>query len=190
MKGIVVERAGGPEVLQFHTVPTPELRPDWILIRVKAFGLNRSEVFTKQGHSPDVKFPRILWIECVGIVEAAPPDTGIMVGQRVAALMGGMGRLYDGSYAEYTLVPAKQVIPLKKNNDISSLPWETLAAIPETFLTAWGSLVQAMDVKSGQTLLVRDGTSSVGMAAISCQAAGSNHRCHYSKQGQNRCITQ
>lgn len=165
MKGIVVERAGGPEVLQVRTVPTPELRPGWILIRVKAFGLNRSEMFTRQGHSPDVKFPRILGIECVGIVEAAPPDTGFIVGQTVTALMGGMGRQYDGSYAEYTLVPAKQIIPLK--NNISNLPWETLAAIPETFLTAWGSLVEAMDVNSGQTLLVRGGTSSVGMAAIS-----------------------
>jgi NADPH:quinone reductase len=70
MKGIVVERAGGPEVLQIRTVPTPELRPGCILIKVKAFGLNRSEMFTRRGDSPDVKFPRILGIECVGIVEA------------------------------------------------------------------------------------------------------------------------
>ena len=123
-------------------------------------------MFTRQGHSPDVKFPRILGIECVGIVEAAPPDTGIMVGQPVAALMGGMGRQYDGSYAEYTLVPAKHVIPLKKdnkdNNILKNLSRETLAAIPETFLTAYQSLVEAMEVKSGQTLLVRGGTSSVG----------------------------
>jgi NADPH:quinone reductase len=164
MKGIVVERAGGPEVLQIRTVPTPERRPGWILIKVKAFGLNRSEIFTRRGDSPDVKFPRILGIECVGIVEAASPDTGIIVGQPVAALMGGMGRQYDGSYAEYTLVPVENVIPI---TNTSNLPWETLAAIPESFLTAWGSLVEAMDVQSGQTLLVRGGTSSVGMAAIS-----------------------
>jgi NADPH:quinone reductase len=74
------------------------------------------------------------------------------------------GRQYDGGYAEYTLVPAENVIPI---TNTSNLPWETLAAIPETFLTAWGSLVEAMDVKSGQTLLVRGGSSSVGMAAIS-----------------------
>jgi NADPH:quinone reductase-like Zn-dependent oxidoreductase len=125
-------------------------------------------MFTRQGHSPDVKFPRILGIECVGVVEAAAaPDTDIMVGQPVAALMGGMGRQYDGSYAEYTLVPSNQVIPLK-NNDISkNISWEMLAAIPETFLTAGGSLVEAMNVKSGQTILVRGGTSSVRMAAIS-----------------------
>jgi NADPH:quinone reductase len=97
MKAIVVERAAGPEVLQIRTVPTPELRPGWILIKVKAFGLNRSEIFTRRGDSPDVKFPRILGIECVGVVEAAPPDTGIMVGQTVAALMGGLGRQYDGA---------------------------------------------------------------------------------------------
>jgi len=169
MRGIVVERPGSPEVLQFRKVPTPELRPGWILIKVKAFGLNRSEMFTRQGHSPDLKFPRILAIECVGIVEAAPLDAGIMVGQPVAALMGGMGRQYDGSYAEYTLVPAKQVIPLKKDTEgiLKNLSWETLAAIPETFLTAYQSLVEAMEVKSGQTLLVRGGTSSVGMAAVS-----------------------
>ena len=85
----------------------------------------------------------------------------IQQGQPVAALMGGMGRQYDGSYAEYTLVPAEHVIPITNS---SKLPWETLAAIPETFLTAWGSLVEAMDVKSGQILLVRGGTSSVGIA--------------------------
>ena len=56
MKGIVVERPGGPEVLQIRTVPTPELRPGWILIKVKAFGLNRSEIITRRGDSPDIKF--------------------------------------------------------------------------------------------------------------------------------------
>ena len=167
MRGIVVERPGSPEVLQFRTVPTPELRPGWILIKVKAFGLNRSEMFTRQGHSPDVKFPRILGIECVSIVEAASADAGIAAGQPVAALMGGMGRQYDRSYAEYTLVPASQVIPLNNDSILMNLSWETLAAIPETFLTAYQSLVEAMSVKSGQTLLVRGGTSSVGMAAIS-----------------------
>ncbi|GHO98085.1 NADPH:quinone reductase [Reticulibacter mediterranei] len=160
MRAIVVEQAGPPEVLQIRDIPRPEPRPGQVLIRVKAFGLNRSEMFTRQGHSPSVKFPRVLGIECVGIVEAAP-DTSLQVGQTVAAVMGEMGRAYDGGYAEYTLVPASQVLPLQ-----TSLPWETLAAIPETYLTAWGSLFEAMDLQPGQTLLVRGGTSSVGMAAI------------------------
>lgn len=160
MKAIVVEQAGGPEVLQIRDLPRPEPRSGWVLIRVKAFGLNRSEMFTRQGHSPGVKFPRVLGIECVGTVEAAP-GTNLQAGQTVAALMGGMGRAYDGGYAEYTLVPASQVLPLQTH-----LPWTTLAAIPETYLTAWGSLFEAMDVQTGQSLLIRGGTSSVGMAAI------------------------
>lgn len=160
MHAIVVERTGGPEVLQFQERPHLQPRPGWVLIRVKAFGLNRSEMFTRQGHSPGVHFPRVLGIECVGTVEAAP-ETDFTAGQTVAAVMGGLGRDYDGGYAEYTLVPASQVMPFK-----SSLPWEILAAIPEMFLTACGSL-DAMDLQAGQTLLIRGSTSSVGMAAIS-----------------------
>jgi NADPH2:quinone reductase len=160
MKAIVVEHAGAPDVLQIRDVPRPEPRPGWVLIRVKAFGLNRSEMFTRQGHSPSVKFPRVLGIECVGVVEAAP-GTSLQTGQTVAAVMGGMGRDYDGGYAEYTLMPADHVLPMQ-----TSLPWETLAALPESYLTAWGSLFEAMEVRSGQSLLVRGGTSSVGMAAI------------------------
>lgn len=160
MKAIVVEQAGGPEVLQIRDIPQPEPRAGWVLIKVKAFGLNRSEMFTRQGHSPSVKFPRVLGIECVGEVVAAP-ETALQPGQKVVALMGGMGRTFDGGYAEFTLVPAKNVFPVNTNS-----AWEILAALPETFGTAWGSLVEAMDVKAGQTLLVRGGTSSVGMAAI------------------------
>jgi NADPH2:quinone reductase len=161
MKAIVVEHAGPPEVLKMKEVPTPQPRPGWVLIRVKAFGLNRSELMTRQGYSPDVVFPRVLGIECVGVVEAAP-ETDLHPGQTVAAVQGGLGRAYDGGYAQYTLVPARQVIPLETH-----LPWETLSAIPETFLTAWGSLIDAMEIQTGQTILIRGTTSSVGMAALS-----------------------
>jgi len=161
MKAIRVHQAGGPEVLQIEEIPRPHPRPGWVLIRVKAFGLNRSELYTRQGFSPTVQFPRVLGIECVGTVEDAP-ETDFAPGQTVAALMGEMGRAYDGGYAEYTLVPARQVIPLDTH-----LPWETLAALPETFLTAWGSLIDAMEIESGQTLLIRGATSSLGLAALS-----------------------
>jgi NADPH:quinone reductase-like Zn-dependent oxidoreductase len=130
-----------------------------VRIRVRAFGLNRSELFTRQGHSPSVRLPRVLGIECVGEVDDAG-GSDLVVGQTVGALMGEMGRAYDGGYAEYTLVPREHVLPLR-----TDLPWDVLAALPETWLTAWGSLVEAMEVKSGQTLLIRGGTSSVGMAA-------------------------
>lgn len=161
MRVIRVHRPGGPEVLQIEEIPLPEPLPGWVRIRVRAFGLNRSEMFTRQGHSPGVRFPRVLGIECVGQVDD-PAGTDLEAGQTVAALMGEMGRAYDGGYAEYTLVPRERVIPVR-----TSLPWDVLAALPETFLTARGSLVEALEVQAGQTLLVRGGTSSVGMAAIS-----------------------
>ena len=161
MKAAIVQTPGKPEVLELKEVPKPKPRSGWVLIRVMAFGLNRSEMFTRQGHSGSaVTFPRILGIEGVGVVEAAP-GTPLEPGQKVAAVMGGMGRDYDGSYAEFTLVPATQVMPAA-----TDLPWETFAAIPETFLTAWGSLVTSLDVRNGNTLLIRGGTSSIGMAAL------------------------
>jgi NADPH2:quinone reductase len=133
------------------------------LIRIKAFGLNRSELFTRQGHSPDVIFPRIQGIECVGEIEEDPSQT-YKQGQKVAAIMGGLGRSFDGGYAEYAAVPLAIVFPFE-----SDLPWETLGAIPEMFQTVSGSLNEALEVKKGQTLLIRGGTSSIGMLA--CQLA-------------------
>lgn len=130
-----------------------------------AFGINRSEMYTRQGHSPSVKFPRIQGIECVGLVENDPSKT-YKAGQQVAAIMGEMGRLFDGSYAEYCLVPLAIVFPFK-----SSLSWSTLGAIPEMFQTVSGSLIQALDIQKGETLLIRGGTSSIGMLA--CQLAKS-----------------
>lgn len=160
MKAVVVEKPGTPEVLQIKDIAIPAVKPGWVLVLVRAFGLNRSEMYTRQGHSGDaVTFPRVLGIECVGEV-ADPSDSDLAVGQKVAALMGSMGRKYDGGYAEYALLPIAQIIPIETN-----LPWAALGAIPETFVTAYGSL-ETLDLEAGQSLLIRGGTSSVGMAAI------------------------
>ncbi|HZD48471.1 MAG TPA: zinc-binding alcohol dehydrogenase family protein, partial [Silvibacterium sp.] len=137
-----------------------------VLIRVKAFGLNRSELFTRQGHSPGVKFPRVLGIEAVGLVEQAPGNE-FPKGAVVATAMGGMGRQFDGGYAEYTCAPAKQVQVIR-----TQLTWETLGAIPEMLQTSWGSLFKSLRLERGERLLIRGGTTSVGLAAA---AIAKNH---------------
>jgi NADPH:quinone reductase-like Zn-dependent oxidoreductase len=159
MKAAVIRRPGPPEVLTIEELPIPTPSSGWVLIRIKSFGLNRSELFTRQGHSPNVKFPRVLGIEAVGVVEAAPGGE-FEPGDTVATAMGGMGRAFDGSYAEYTSVPATQVQRIDTNLD-----WPTLGALPEMIQTAWGSLHSALQLKPGQSLLIRGGTTSVGLAA-------------------------
>ena len=161
MKAYVIESPGGPENLTLRDLPTPEAEPGWVLIRVRAFGLNRSEWFTRRGESPTVKFPRVLGIECVGEVER-DGDELLPRGQKVAAMMGGMGRQFNGSYAEYTRVPGQLVFPLK-----TELPWEKLGALPEMLQTTHGSLQSALEIERAKNLLIRGGTSSIGFAALS-----------------------
>lgn len=116
---------------------------------MKAFGLNRFELHTRLGLAQGVTFPRVLGIEAVAIVDAAP-GSDLEPGQQVATLMGGMGRTFDGGYAEYTVVPGNQVVPFT-----SDLPWEVIGAVPESLQTAYGSLTTGLDLSRGQTLLVR-----------------------------------
>jgi NADPH:quinone reductase len=160
MRAIVVEQSGAPEVLKIKQVKRPEPVDGWALIRIRAFGINRSEMFTRQGHSPDVTFPRILGIEAVGEVEI-DGSGHYQPGQKVAAVMGGMGRQYDGGYAEYAVLPVERLMPLQ-----TELAWDILGTIPEMFLTVWSSLTESLEIQGGQTLLVRGGTSSIGLTSI------------------------
>ncbi len=159
MRAVVIHAPGGPDALLLTEIPKPQAIAGRVLIEVKAFGLNRSELHTRLGLAQGVTFPRVLGIEATGLV-AACPGGEFAVGQQVAAMMGGMGRVFDGGYAEFTSVPVSQVVAFH-----SGLPWSTLGAIPEMLQTAYGSLTVGLNAQPGQSLLIRGGTSSVGMAA-------------------------
>lgn len=160
MKAAVVYEAGGPEKLVYEEVPTPRLKKGWSLVKVMGFGINHSEVFTREGKSPSVQFPRILGIECVGIIEETSDENLLPAGQKVISIMGEMGRAFDGSYAEYVLLPNDQIFPVE-----TDLSWEELAAIPETYYTAFGSM-KNLQIKKNDQVLVRGATSGVGVAFL------------------------
>ncbi|MEZ5179592.1 MAG: zinc-binding alcohol dehydrogenase family protein [Acidimicrobiales bacterium] len=157
MRAVVLDRPGPPESLRLREVPVPAPKRGEVLIRVEAFGLNRSELHTRLGLADGVTFPRVLGIEAVGTVASCLAASS--PGSQVAALMGGMGRTFDGGYAEYTCVPVRQTVPFA-----SDLPWATLGAVPEMLQTAHGSLTIGLDARPGQSILIRGGTSSVGLA--------------------------
>ena len=152
MRAVVAERPAadltGSSYARCHALSHG---PGWTLVRVEAFGLNRSEYKTLKGYAGDaVTFPRILGIELVGVVEAVHGDApAVPQGTTVAALMGDMGRSFDGGYAEYALVPEHQLIALE-----TTLSWDVLGALPETFMTAAGSL-EHLGMQAGETLLLR-----------------------------------
>ena len=157
MKAVKIYQAGGPEQLIYQDVPTPDIKEGWSLVKIKGFGINHSEIFTREGKSPSVQFPRILGIECVGeVTQSSTP--ALAVGQKVVSIMGEMGRAFDGSYAEYVLLPNEQIYPVH-----TDLDWTTLAAIPETYYTAFGSL-QQLRIALQDRVLVRGAGSGVGVA--------------------------
>lgn len=158
MKAMIFRDHGGPEQFRLVEMPAPDPLPGTVVIRVKAFGLNRAETYMRQGLWGEVA--AVSGIECVGTVEH-DPDGRFAKGQTVIALMGGMGRTINGSYAEFTRVPASNVAAIA-----TSLPWSELAAIPESYATAWCSLHDNLRVEAGQTLLVRGATSALGQAAM------------------------
>jgi NADPH:quinone reductase-like Zn-dependent oxidoreductase len=167
MRAIVIERYGGPEQLAIRELPDPVPLPDHVVIEVKAFGLNHAEINFRKGVWGEVA--KVTGIECVGVARA---DLGghFAVGQKVAALMGGMGRTFNGSYAEYARVPAANVVPV-----YTALPWVEFAALPKSYATAWTCLNRNLALTAGQVLLVRGATSALGHAAVNIAANAGAH---------------
>ena len=158
MKAIVISAHGGPEMLTVTDLPDPVPAAGEVLIRVRAFGLNHAEAYMRSGAWGRVA--AVPGIECAGLVEADPSGE-LPVGAKVVAILGGMGRTRNGSYAELVTVPASNVVAVH-----SKLPWADLAAVPEVYATAWSALHGNLDLRPGATLLVRGATSSLGQAAV------------------------
>ncbi|MFI9159395.1 zinc-binding dehydrogenase [Kitasatospora aureofaciens] len=162
MKAIVISAHGGPEVLTVTELPDPVAATGEVLVRVKAFGLNHAEAYMRSGAwGPVAAVPGI---ECAGLVEADPSGE-LPVGTKVVAILGGMGRTRNGSYAELVSVPAANVVAVN-----SPLPWSDLAAVPEVYATAYSALHGNLALEVGETLLVRGATSSLGQAAVNLAA--------------------
>ncbi len=158
MRAILRKQFGGPDVLEIREMPAPEPKAGHAVIEVKAFGLNHAELHMRKGEWAEIA--DVSGIECVGIVKSCPGGE-FPVGVKVAALMGGLGRTINGSYAEYTRAPVSNVALIE-----ADLPWAELAAIPETYATAWTCLFRNLDIQRGQLLVIRGATSSFGQAAL------------------------
>src|SRR5262245_8095833 len=158
MRAILRKGFGGPEVLVIREIPEPEPSVGHVVSEVKAFGLNHAELHMRQGNWAEIA--DVSGIECVGIVKSCPGGE-FPVGAKVAALMGGLGRTINGSYAEYTQAPVSNVALIE-----SDLPWAELAAIPETYATAWTCLFRNLEIERGQVLVLRGATTAFGQAAL------------------------
>ena len=178
MKAVVLDKITEGKDIVLSEAPIPEARPGWVLVKVKAFGLNHSEKLLRlnEVRADYIQKPIIPGIECVGEL-VDPSDSGLTVGQKVVALMGGMGRSFNGSYAEYALLPRRIVFAVD-----SELPWEALGAVPETYFTAWGSLFECLQLSANDALLIRGSTCALGYAAIQiakamgCKVIATTHR--------------
>src|SRR5271166_2512949 len=127
MRAIVLEKFGGLDSLVYKDIPEPEPKTGHVVIQIKAFGINHAEMHMRRGEWAEAA--PVSGIECVGIVKSCPGGE-FPVGAKVAALMGGLGRTINGSYAEYTRAPVSNVALIG-----ADLPWAELAAIPETYAT-------------------------------------------------------
>jgi NADPH2:quinone reductase len=167
MRAIILDGFGGLDKLVYTDIPKPLPRDGEVVIQVKAFGINHAEMHMRRGEWAEAA--EVSGIECVGIVDSCPGGE-FPVGAKVAALMGGLGRTINGSYAEYTRVRAANVALIE-----SDLPWPDLAALPETYATAWTCLFRNLDLQAGQTLVIRGTTSSFGQAALKMAVAAGAH---------------
>lgn len=178
MRAVCIDKPTKAEDVRITECEIPKVKPGWVLVKVKAFGMNHSEQILREEEILEdyIQKPVIPGIECVGEI-ADPSDSRFRSGQKVVALMGGMGRSFNGSYAEYALLPVHHVFAVE-----SELSWEQMAAVPETYYTAWGSLFECLKLQTEDVLLIRGATCALGYAAIGlakavgCKVIATTHR--------------
>lgn len=178
MKAVVLKDITNSDDIVLEELEMPIARKGWVLVKILAFGMNHSELVLRVNEirADYINKPIVPGIECVGIVEDSL-DEGFAKGDLVCSLMGGMGRNYNGSYEEYAVLPVRKLFHIPPILDPKHL-----AAIPETFFTAWGSLFECLSLKRSDTLLVRGATSALGYSAIQiakalgCKVYGTTHK--------------
>jgi len=165
MRAIQIAKPGGPEVLQPAERPRPEPKPNEILVKVAAAGVNRPDLLQRMGLyavPPDAS--DLPGLEIAGEVAACGGTvTRWKVGDKVCALTHG------GGYAEYCVTPEVQALPVPRG-----LSMIEAASLPETFFTVWSNVFDRGRLAPGETLLVHGGTSGIGVTAIQMAAAMGN----------------
>lgn len=164
MKQVVITEAGGPEKLQIEQTQIPVAQADEVLVKVRAFGLNRPDILQRQGLYPMPKgVTPVPGLEVAGeVVAVGSAVSRFQVGDQVCGLTNG------GGYAEYCVVPASQVLAIPEG--VSHVQ---AAAIPETFFTVWANVFQMGRAQAGETVLVHGGSSGIGTTALMlCQSMG------------------
>jgi NADPH2:quinone reductase len=177
MRAIEITQYGGPEVLQPCERPMPELKPGEVLIKVHAAGVNRPDVFQRQGNYPVPPGASDLpGLEVAGEIVGGELDgSEFKQGDMVCALVQG------GGYAEYCAAPLAQCLPVP--DGISMIE---AAALPETFFTVWSNVFQRAGLKPGETLLVQGGSSGIGVTAIQL-ATAMGHRVFATAGSDEKC---
>lgn len=186
MRALVIDGITPAHAARLSSVPVPKTSPGWTLVRVRGFGMNHAEKVLRleEIEANYIKHPVIPGIELVGEV-IDPSDSNLPRGRKVCGLMGGMGRNWDGAYAEYCLVRNDHLFSIP--NSACGLPWKTLAAIPETYFTAWGSLFESLHLQNDDRLLVRGASCGLGYAALQiaraqgCHVIATTHKEVYRK---------
>jgi len=180
MKAIVINHSGGVDQLKVMEFPEPSAADGYVKIKTEAFGLNRAEVYVRSGAWGEVNEPKILGIEAVGTI-VEDESGNFAIGQKVITAMGGLMLAREGSYAEYITAPVSNVLAVETN-----LSWHELAAIPQAYLTIWGALDKNIGIKEGQSLLVRGGTTTLGLAAITYAKAKGLHIIATTRHSENK----